>query len=167
MDENELRAAFRQGLRLGRLVELSWREGKSPAVALLRDMQCDPVHQRPIHLDFQVVLSTQPVIVDVPLDIQGTPVGVSDEGGHLEQHIWDIKIRIVPDRIPEKLVLDVTDVNAGMSLHVSDITWSEGSILTDPALAVLSVTRPHVAAASTEEPEEELTPEEPSTTDVT
>jgi len=151
VEEKLLRAALRKGLRLGRLVELAWEDGRPPTVALLREAQRDPVTSRPVHLDFQIVLSTQALVVEVPVELEGVPVGVREESGHLEQHVWRVKVRSLPDRIPDRLVLDVTGLRGGSSLHVSDLTWSDGTILTDPTLAVATVARPRIEAPVAEE----------------
>ncbi|MBN1423744.1 50S ribosomal protein L25 [Candidatus Fermentibacteria bacterium] len=161
LEEKALRSALRKGLRLGRLVELSVGTERTPSVALLREMQRDPVTGRPVHLDFQVVLATQELVVDVPLELQGIPVGVREESGHLEQHVWRLKIKSLPHHIPDHLVLDVGGLRAGSSLHVSDIAWTDGAILSDPTLAVASVARPRIeaVAATAEEGEQAVTEE--------
>lgn len=151
IQEKDLRACLRKGLRLGRLAELVWGDGRPPTVALLREVQRDPVTSRPIHLDFQVILATEPLVVEVPVELEGVPVGVREEGGRLEQHVWRVKVRSLPDMIPDRLVLDVTQLRAGSTLHVSDFAWKDGTILTDPTLAVAAVARPRVEAAPAEE----------------
>ncbi|MCU0612085.1 MAG: 50S ribosomal protein L25 [Candidatus Eisenbacteria bacterium] len=150
VEEKTLRSALRKGLRLGRLVELAWSDDHAPAVALLREVQKDPVTSRPVHLDFQVVLATQPLIVEVPVELKGTPVGVREESGHLEQHVWRARIRCLPGQIPDTLILDVTELHAGSTLHVSDIGWTDGAILTDATLAVATVARPRIEAPAAE-----------------
>jgi large subunit ribosomal protein L25 len=151
VEEKLLRTALRKGLRLGRLVELAWEDGRSPTVALLREVQRDPVTSRPVHLDFQIVLATQALVVEVPVELEGVPVGVREEGGHLEQHVWRVKVRSLPDLIPDRLVLDVTELRGGSTVHVSDFAWTDGTILTDPTLAVATVARPKVEAPVVEE----------------
>lgn len=155
LEEKTLRSALRKGLRLGRLVELLRGEEHTPVVALLREMQRDPVTGRPIHLDFQIVSATQALVVEVPLELQGVPIGVREESGQLEQHVWRVKVRSLPDQLPDSLALDVTDLRAGSTLHISDITWAEGTILTDPVLAVATVSRPRIEVAPVAEEGEE------------
>jgi large subunit ribosomal protein L25 len=149
LDENEWRAALHNGLQLGRLVELSWvKSKKRKAIALLRAVQLHPVTDRPLHLDFQLVVVGEEIDVDVPLELNGTPVGVKDEGGKLEQLIRRVKVRCLPGKIPDKIVVDIDHLSVGVTLHVSDLTWDEGEILTDPSTGIVSVAHPRA-----EEPE--------------
>ncbi len=80
IQDRQLRTAFRHGLRIGRLVELSWSDGRPPLVALLRELQQDPVTSKPLHLDFQVAVSTQTIVVEVPVEVEGEAAGVREEG---------------------------------------------------------------------------------------
>lgn len=157
LDETDWRTARHNGLQLGRLVELVWEKGKKRKdVALLRAVQLHPVTDRPIHLDFQLVIVGEEVDVDVPLELEGVPIGVKDEGGKLEQLIRRVKVRCLPGKIPDKIVVDISELELGVTLHVSDLIWDEGEILADPTTGIVSVARPR---AEEPEPSEEVVEE--------
>jgi len=149
------RKAIHDGLRIGRLVELQWdQKKKSKELALVRDVQVHPVTDKTIHVDFQLVTKGEEMELEVPLSLIGTAVGVKDEGGSLDFHLRRIKVRCLPSNIPEEIQLDITNLKAGESLHVSDIDWTDGHILMDDALAVVSVEHPREIEEEVEEEEE-------------
>jgi large subunit ribosomal protein L25 len=81
---------------------------------------------------------------------------VKDEGGQLEQLLRRVKVRCLPGKIPDKIVVDISKLEIGVTLHVSDVTWDEGEILADPATGIVSVARPRVEEV---EPSEEVVEE--------
>ena len=156
LDENAWRTARHDGLQLGRLVELAWEKGKKRKdVALLRAVQLHPVTDRPLHLDFQLVVVGEEIDVDVPLELKGVPIGVKDEGGKLEQLIRRVKVRCLAGKIPDKIAIDIGHLKAGVTLHVSDLSWNEGEILTDPTTGIVSVVRPRAEEPTPAEEEVE------------
>jgi large subunit ribosomal protein L25 len=171
LDENEWRTARHNGLQLGRLVELAWEKGKKRRdVALLRAVQLHPVTDRPLHLDFQLVVVGEELDVEVSLELNGVPIGVKDEGCKLEQLIRRVKVRCLPGKIPDKISIDIGHLMPGMTLHVSDLSWNEGEILTDPATGIVSVVRPRAeeptpAEEGAEEAAEAAEEQAPETTD--
>lgn len=155
--ERELRACARRGLRVGRMVELVWSDGTSPVTALLKELQVDPVTSRPLHMDFHLVLSTRPVEAELEVRLQGVPVGVRDQGGRLEQHVHHLKVRCLPDQLPEALIVDVSALEKGKSIHVGDLSIPGVTILADRSVVVAAVVAPRgeqVVAAAEEKAEE-------------
>jgi large subunit ribosomal protein L25 len=125
---------------------------------LLKEMQRDPVNNNPLHADFFALDLTHKIEVAIPIHATGTAVGVT-MGGILDQVLREVQVECEPDAIPEEIVVDVTALEVGMSVHVRDLPLPEGATLrSDGDLSVLSVMAPKVE----EEPvvEEELTEEE-------
>jgi len=150
--DEDWRKAIHDGLRIDRLVELHYdQKKKSKELALVRDVQVHPVTDKAIHVDFQLVTKGEEMELEVPLTLVGTPIGVKDEGGSLDFHLRRIKVRCLPSNIPEEIELDVSNLKAGDSLHVSDINWTDGHILMDDALAVVSVEHPRDIEEEVEE----------------
>ncbi len=126
--------------------------------ALIKAIQRHPVTDRVEHVDFYRVVMTEKIEVDVQLVLAGSPVGIK-RGGVLEKRLDTIRVRCLPDRIPEKFSLDVADMEVGQSRHVSDLKAPEGvTILNHPdqALAVVTEVKiveetPVAAAAVTAE----------------
>lgn len=131
-----------------------------PAVpALLKDWDLNPVRGTLIHVDFQQVDLKQEVEASVPLVLTGLAIGVRD-GGVLGQPLHEVTVRALPDRIPDSVEVDVSELEAGSVLHMSDIVPQAGvEILGDPESVVASVTAPSRVDEVEEEAAEEAEPE--------
>jgi len=128
-------------------------------MCILKDIQYNWLGDVPIHVDFQEVTFGETIEVTVELEFVGTPVGVSEEGGVLEVLKREVTIETLPRAIPEKIVVDISNLHAGDALHVGDIPLPEGAKLADsPEETVAVVTEPEEATA--EESEESSEGEE-------
>jgi large subunit ribosomal protein L25 len=117
--------------------------GKSEEVtAMIRDAQIDPLSRRLMHVDFLRISLDDEVHVTVPLLLIGKAVGVTN-GGNLHQSMHAILIAAKPAAIPSKLEADVTALEVGYALHVSDLKLGAGvRALMDPKEAIASVVAP-------------------------
>ncbi len=117
--------------------------GKSEEVtAMIRDAQIDPLSRRLMHVDFLRISLDDEVHVTVPLLLIGKAVGVTN-GGNLHQSMHAILIAAKPAAIPTKLEADVTALEIGYALHVSDLKLGAGvRALMDPKEAIASVVAP-------------------------
>ncbi|HVR61197.1 MAG TPA: 50S ribosomal protein L25 [Polyangia bacterium] len=110
--------------------------------AMIRDAQIDPMSRRLMHVDFLRVSLDDEVHVTVPLVLTGKAVGVTN-GGNLHQSMHAIAIAAKPAAIPSKLEADVTALEIGTALHVSDLKLGAGvRALLDPKEAIASVVAP-------------------------
>ena len=118
--------------------------------ALLKEIQRHPVRGVPVHADFYVIDVTQKIQVKVPIHISGSAPGVLS-GGVVEHSLREVEIACLPNAIPDEIIADVSALQVGDSLHVSDLALPEGvELRSDPALSVVSVLIPRaeeVAAA--------------------
>ena len=122
-------------------------DGK-PHLAMPREIQRDHIHNRLIHIDFLAVSRTETITVDVPVIEFGEAAGVK-EGGVVEHHLRDLHVECLPQDVPERLEVDITELNIGDMIHVRDVPVPAGvTVLTNPDDAVLSVITP--AALRTE-----------------
>ncbi len=121
---------------------------------LMREIQRHPTKRTPIHIDFLEVHAGEQLRVDVPLVLQGSPDGVRNAGGVLEQFLRELEIEVLPRNIPERIEIDVTDLKVGHSLHVEDVTVENAKILTDRDVTICSVVPPRVEAEPVPEEEE-------------
>lgn len=136
-------------------------EGESvPVPSLIREIQTHPYKPEVLHVDFLRVQEGVEVELEIPIHLEGTPVGVKDEGGVLEQTVYMLPIRCLPNAIPEYVEASVTELEIHDSLHVGDLVLPDGvTILLDLDRTVCSVQAPSLAEVEVDE-EEEL-PEEP------
>jgi large subunit ribosomal protein L25 len=133
-------------------------DGSTPRPAVLRDWQLHPVREDVMHVDFEQVDLTVAIEMSVPLHLTGTAVGVR-EGGVLDQVLMEVVVRALPDRIPDAIELDVSELEVGSSVAVGELEAPEGVEITEaPEHVVASVTLPSQepsAEALEEEGEEE------------
>lgn len=150
------------GAGLNTLIDLQL-EGAEQQV-LLKALQRDPVHGAFLHADFYQVDLSQAVVVSVPLRVVGRAPGVELSDGILDLPLREIEIACLPTAIPDHIEADVSELQIGQSLHVSELHLPEGAELrTDSALAVALVAAPKVeeeAEAEGEAPEGEEAPAE-------
>lgn len=124
--------------------------------AIVKDYQVDPVKGSLLHVDFQEISATEAIRVLVHVALIGEPVGVKRDGGLLQQPLREIEIECIPDKIPGHLSLEVSQLEIGQSLHVSDLALDPSiRILHDPDEVVVKVTALKEAPAVTEEAQPE------------
>lgn len=122
------------------MVNLEFPDGEK-RLALLKDYQVDPIKGELLHSDFFEVLLTEKVRVTVAVSTTGEPVGVKRDGGILQHGVREIEIECLPDKIPGHITVDVSGLELGKSIHVSDLVLGEGiKVLTDPDEVIATVT---------------------------
>jgi large subunit ribosomal protein L25 len=124
--------------------------------AMIREMQVDPVSRRMLHVDFQRVLMTEKVKVAVHLELTGVPVGVKVDGGLLDFVTRELHVACTPDKIPTKLVIDVSDLHIGQHLEAKDVAIPEGVELLDEPGRVVALVAHHKVEAAPVTAEEQL-----------
>jgi large subunit ribosomal protein L25 len=139
------------------IVDLEVPGEKEPVPTLVREIQTHPWKASLLHVDFLRIQQNVAVDVDVPVHLMGTPVGVRESGGVLEQTIHDLPIRCLPAKIPEVIEVDVSGLDINDVIHVSDITFDEGVEVTiSLERTICSVAIPRALEEEEEEAEEEL-----------
>lgn len=123
---------------------------------LIREIQRHPYRPEVLHVDFLLVHGDEALKLDVPVRLLGTPVGVLEDGGVLDQVIYELHVECLPRHIPEAAEVDISGLRVGESVRVSDISLPNVTILTDADLPVASVMHPRVEeeAPAEEEPAE-------------
>ena len=112
--------------------------------ALIREIQRDPVGGHILHIDLQHISLTERIVVEVPVELVGTPTGVKDGGGILEHLLREVEVECLPTDIPNRLEVDVTLLNIGDTLHVSDIKAERVTIKTEAERAIATVVPPTI-----------------------
>lgn len=127
--------------------------------AILREIQRHPVRGNILHVDLQHISLSERITVEVPVVLVGVPTGVKDGGGILEHLLREVEVECLPTDIPEKLTVDVSNLNIGESVHVSDLVIGNVEVRTEAARTVATVVPPTVleevkpAEAAQAEPE--------------
>ena len=108
------------------LVELEIGGEDKAGTALVQEIQHSPVGGEIRHVDFHAVSMDEMIQADVPLEPVGTAVGVKTFGGLLEQSLRALAIECLPGDLPDRITVDVSQLNIGDSIHVRDIQLPAG-----------------------------------------
>jgi large subunit ribosomal protein L25 len=120
-------------------------------LAIIRDLQFDPVSENLVHVDLQEVAADRAITVRVALHAVGEAAGVRDQQGILNLVLHELEVSCLPKDIPERIDADVAALMIGDVLTIGHLTPPEGvRIMMDKGLAVVTV-RPPMA-------EEEVAP---------
>src|SRR6266576_1687853 len=127
------------------LVELEIAGEQSNRMALVQEIQHSPVGGNILHVDFHAVSMDEKIQAEVPLEPTGIPNGVKNFGGLLEQSLRTLTVECLPRDLPDRITVDVSNLNIGDSIHVRDIPMPSGVVATVPAdLTAFSVLAPAV-----------------------
>ncbi|MGD8897770.1 MAG: 50S ribosomal protein L25 [Acidobacteriota bacterium] len=124
---------------------------------ILKEFQREPLKGQLLHADFFEVALDKPIEVKVHIELVGTPTGVKNQGGLLDFITRELEIECLPTDIPDKVTVDVSDLELGRHLRVSEVTLPSDRItlLTEADVVVASVVTPRAEVAATEEEEAE------------
>jgi large subunit ribosomal protein L25 len=136
------------------LIDLSFEGGAEPIKALVREIQVHPVSRAVEHVDLQQVSMRERIRIEVPIVLVGKPEGVKTHGGILEHNLRNVEVECLPGDIPEQIEIDVSQLNIGQALHVSDLSIPKVVILAHAETAIATVSLPaaeraHEEAAAT------------------
>jgi large subunit ribosomal protein L25 len=129
-------------------------EGGDTTRALIREVQWHPYRPVVMHVDFYQIHAGEKLKLDVPVVLSGTPVGVRENSGILQQSLHELHIECLPRHIPASVELDVSGLQIGDAVYVREVEIANVAILNDGDLAICTVSGPTVAALP-EEPTEE------------
>jgi len=138
------------------LLKVSFADSGESRMAIIRDLQYDPVSEDLVHVDLQEVAMDRPLQVSVAVHHVGEAVGVKETFGILEMILREVQVSCLPGDIPAVLEADVTGLRIGDVLTVKDLKAPDGvRILNDSSQAVATVAPPAaeevVAAAAAAE----------------
>ena len=135
-------------------------DGKSESV-ILKDLQRHPAKPVVLHADFMRVDAKTEIVVNVPLHFinEDKCVGVKMQSGKIQHEASEVEVRCLPSDLPEFIEVDMTEVEAGTTLHLSDLNLPKGVVSTQLALGeghdlpIAGVKKPGGAQASDEDAE--------------
>lgn len=119
------------------------QDARAKRLALVQEVQHHPLDGKVLHVDFHEVSETEKVTISVPVETTGEAAGVKTGGGTLEHVMFKLKVRALPKDLPEQIIVDVTALEIGKSLHLGDVVAPAGvEILGNKKLTVVSVAAP-------------------------
>jgi len=132
-------------------------EGEGDMSVLVKDVQHHPVTSDLLHVDFMRVEANKPIHVDIAIELVGESKGVK-AGGILDQVMHAISVECLPGDLVESFEVNVSALEIGQSLHVSDLALGgKYKLLVDDEAIVAAVSGPQ--AEEEEEAEEATEPE--------
>lgn len=136
------------------LINLAVEGGKARQTVMIKEFQRDPVKDHYLHIDFYEIKMDQKIQTMVPVVTTGTSKGV-EEGGILQIIRRELEVDCLPANIPEQIEIDISELDVGDSVHVSELQLAEGiEIPYDADFTVLTVVSPKMEAPEEEEAEE-------------
>lgn len=153
VDTKDLDTVLHRHISETLLVDLNVdNDSRAKRLALLQEIQHHPLSQKVLHVDFHEVSADEPVVVPIPLESTGEPVGVKTGGGVLEHVLYKVKVRALPKDLPEAIIVDVSNLEAGRAIHLGELQAPPGvEILGHRELVVFACAAPKTEAEAIEE----------------
>jgi large subunit ribosomal protein L25 len=132
-------------------------EGQEERECIIKDIQFDPVTDKVIHFDLLGLTKGEKIVLEVPVQLVGTPIGVK-EGGVIQHVMHKLEVECLPRNIPEHIVVDVSALKLGDSIHIGDLQIEEVEFTDPKESLIVQVTHAKVqeeVAPATEEGVEE------------
>ena len=153
---NEVLKAINSGQFLSNMIEIS-HDGKSQKV-LTKDVQFHPVTDMPVHLDFYRVTAKSIIEVEVSVNFVGEDVAPGlKEGGTLNVVRYAIEVKCPAGSIPDAIEVDVSAMEIGDAIHISEVTLPEGvkPAITDRDFTIATIVASRAAIEETDDAEGE------------
>ena len=126
-------------------------DGKS-VKAILKDLQCDFVTDRPVHVDFYQITEDKPVVFEIPVKLNGLAEGVR-AGGKLTLNVRKLAVKALYTQFPDTLDIDVTNLGLGKAMKVAELSYEGLEIITSKEVVVCAVRMTRAARAAAAEAE--------------
>lgn len=128
---------------------------------VLQDCQFHPVSDMLLHVDLMEVFDDKPVTMEIPVEVTGKAKG-TDNGGLVYVKSKKLKVKALPGKMPQSVVIDVTPLDLGKSIKVMDIETDGFEIVTPEKVTIVGVIVPRALKAALKEAqaEEEVEEEE-------
>ncbi|HMS63773.1 MAG TPA: 50S ribosomal protein L25 [Ignavibacteria bacterium] len=138
------------------IINLKFDEGNTLS-CILKDVQFHPVSDKPLHFDLIALKEGETINIEVSIHLLGNAIGVR-EGGMLQHILHKLEIECIPSNIPSHIDVDISELNIGDSIKISDLKLDNVKILNDENASIVSVVaatvEKEVAAEGAEAPAE-------------
>ena len=124
-----------------RIINLTHPAGKDKV--FIKEVQYDHLDEHAIHVDFTKIAMDQLLTIEVPLILKGKPIGVTEEGGVLDQYVKVLKIQVLPDAIPDHIEADVANLKKDVKFQVKDLVLPPGVKVTQDAELLIAIVQEH------------------------
>lgn len=143
VDPRRIEELLRRGSGVNTIFSLRLAGQDDKREAMIRELQRDPLTERPLHVDFVRIDASRAVQVDVPIRLVGLATGVKNEGGILDFVHREIEVECLPGLIPEHLDVDVSSLHINQHVAFKDLSPPPGvKVLGDPEQIIAVVAAP-------------------------
>ena len=106
--------------------------------AILKEIQFHPVKDNVLHVDFYEITDTKPIVMEVPIKLNGLAEGVK-AGGKLALQMRKIKVKALYNVIPEKLIINVSHLGLGKTIKVGELSFEGLELISAKEAVVCAV----------------------------
>ncbi|MBQ6749491.1 MAG: 50S ribosomal protein L25/general stress protein Ctc [Bacteroidaceae bacterium] len=124
----------------------------TPVKAILKELQSDFVTDRPVHVDFYQITEDKPVVLEIPVKLNGLAEGVK-AGGKLALNVRKLAVKALYTQFPDTLEIDVTNLGLGKTMKVAELSYEGLEIMTSKEVVVCAVRMTRAARAAAAETE--------------
>lgn len=152
---NDLEQLLKKGKSGQVVLNLVIQNGEtSTRPAMIKELQTHPLSRNFLHVDFYEISMDRKINVNIPVVTTGKSIGV-ENGGILQIIRRELEVLCLPFEIPETVEIDISDLDIGDSVHVSDISL-EGDVefLGDAHFTIVTIISPRIEVEEVEEEEE-------------
>lgn len=131
------------------IVELDLK-GNKKVKAILKEVQYHPVSDAILHIDFLEVFDNKPIVIDVPVQLEGHSEGVK-AGGKLSLEMRKLRVKALSNAIPEKLTINIDHLGLGKTIQVGELHFEGLEVMNakNAVVCAVKLTRAARGAAST------------------
>ena len=149
IEAHDLERALASGGQNAIFVLNEKEDGKAER-AVVREIQYHKVRGHVLHVDFLRIDPDEELTIAVPMQTTGTPVGVRVGGGAVQHSLTSITMSCIASELPSQVSIDISDLEIGDSIHVSDLLEVEPRIVTDGGVTIVSVLAPRLTVEEEE-----------------
>ena len=131
------------------IVKVKYRQDGATKLLCVKS-EFHPVSDRVLHMDFYQISEDKPVVMEVPVKLQGFAEGVQ-AGGKLSLVVRKLKVKAIPANLPGEIVLDVTNLGLGKSIKVKDLSFENFEIVNAKEVVVAQIKLTRAARAAAQE----------------
>ncbi len=121
---------------------------------MVKEIQREAYKDNILHIDFLQVSMERKIHVEVPIHLVGEAKGII-KNGIVEQHLMTIVVECLPNQIPDKIDIDISNLDIGDSIHISDVSYPGLKFLENPEIAIVTVIPPEAEEKPAAEEEAE------------
>jgi large subunit ribosomal protein L25 len=117
---------------------------------VLQDVQYHPISDKILHVDFLQLTPGKPVIISIPVKLEGVSAGVL-KGGKIDKKLRKLKVKAMQENLPDELVVHIDDLDIGGVIKVSEMSLKNVEFLDSPSSVIVMVKSTRVAVEPTAE----------------